>query len=440
MQYLLSKISQRQLLVFGTLFLALFISAITVAITWHNLPYLSDDSEHYIELAEGRAENVIKPYSNRIFHPLMVQTLATIGNISTDQSFFVWAIVALIILTLAVSMIIRLVDLPNPLIIIIAVLLTPFLLNLFKDYYLPDLFHAALLGLFFLLIACAQQVRQQCRWAIGASFLVLFLLVVTRESTILLTLSIVLISFYKSERKLAYAAIAATLVGIFAVSLAAHPGQTNIHAMNDLVYMGLKIPHNFLKNILGIQLWANTFAANQATYCAPIMTMNLPNWLHLSSINSIGMCDFEPLLPLKTMTLLLVTFGIAPTLVIYDLVKNFKKILIDSPLWLLIALTYGLLAFFLGTSIGASVMRLIAYGWPCFLIVAPIFLLKYHHLNRKSSYILLLCHVFVSWIAWLVNGWKFDSVQSTLPILFSALILHYFAFQTLRKTSILSER
>ena len=265
--------------------------------------------------------------------------------------------------------------------------------------------------------------------------LVLFLLYITRESTILLTLSVVLISVYKpNERKFALAVIGVTLIGVFVSSLAGRLGQTNIHAMSDLLYVGLKIPFNFLKNILGMQLWTNTFAAQLGGACKPVVTINLPAWLLIGSIRSIGVCPLDITYPLSTITSLLTTFGIAPTILIYSLRMNFRRILENSPFWLIVALTYGMISFFVGTSVGASVDRLIGYGWPSFWIATPVISLQYCLNNQKPSHKLLLFHVLACWIPWLVFSLYVKSPQSIILVLSIALMMHYLTFRAMRQS------
>lgn len=424
--------ANRRLLFPSSLIVALLISLFVVVITWKEIPYLSNDSRYYINLAEGNIREIPKPFSTRILHPIMVQVLVKVSGLNTDQSFLTWGILSLVVLCLAVSQIIRLANIPNPYILSVVALASPLLLSMFRDYYLPDLFYASLLGLFFLFTFEHAESQKMYRWA---SLLVLFLLFLTRESTILLVLSLVLISIYKaSERKFALSAIAIALIGILVHSLVGRLGQANIHAINELLYLGLKIPFNFLKNIFGVQLWTNTFAAQTIDTCKPLVQMNLPVWLSLGSVRNLGVCPFEPAYPLKTIKFLLTTFGVAPTIVLFFLGKDFKRILRNSPFWLTVALTYGLISFFIGTSVGASVERLIGYGWPCFWIAAPVLLFEYFHIGQKSTNKLLVFYLIACWTPWLVNNLNYKSSQSTIFVIFVALVMHYFSFRTIHQS------
>ncbi|MHA1686995.1 MAG: hypothetical protein ACTSYD_11425 [Candidatus Heimdallarchaeaceae archaeon] len=405
--------------------IAFLVSVFVIVICRKDLPHLSSDSYWYIELAEGRPYNVVRPFSSRILHPAVVRAISGIGNLNTSQSFFVVGFLALVALITEVLLMLRLTT-PYPPVIGVAIVFTPFLLHLFRDYYLPDLFHASLLGLFLILL------MNQKLWA---SLLILLLLHLTRESTILLSLCIVLVSLYKSQRRYAIAVFVITAIGMVFTSIATRLGQPNIHEINALLYMLFKIPFNFSKNILGVQLWTNTLAlrCSESFPHDPIFTVSIPSWLRLGSIRAIGIYDFNPLRPLKTLQLLLTLFGIAPTLVIFSLKKVRKQILINNSVWFLVALMYGLVSFFVGTSLGTSVRRLIGYGWPAFWLVTPVLMVRYYYLDRRYSIHLLLYHVILCWVPWFVNYFQVRLALSIGILLFVAFLIHYLAFKTLHE-------
>ena len=165
----------------------LLVSVVVGIIAWLDSPYGFDvDSQHYIDIAEGRIYNVNKPFSNRILHPIVAGTIAKVAHLSTELSFLTIGILSLVVLLLAVFLVTKVAS-SRPT-VVIAFLVTPFLVGLFQEYYLPDMFYAAILGLFFL---CLGQHKLWWRLAL------LFLLYITRESTILLSLTVALISVYK---------------------------------------------------------------------------------------------------------------------------------------------------------------------------------------------------------------------------------------------------
>jgi hypothetical protein len=428
MKRLYFNIYDRQFKTPRLLILGLLISLFVIIITWKPVPYLFPDDHFYIELAKGNIQSVPKPFSTRVLYPMLVQLFATGGGISTDQSFLVWGILSIVILCVSVCLIISKSNTPNTLLVAVVILLSPLLLSLFRDFYVPDLFYAALLGLYFLFLFEYAGSSKMFR---GASLVVIFLLYMTRESTILLVFSIAIVGIYrKSERRYSYAVIIAALIGMLASSLAGRLGNPNIHAINDVLYMSLKIPYNFLKNILGVQLWTNTFASQVGGACRPVGTINLPAWLTLGSINSIGVCPFSPIHPLFTLTTLLTTFGVAPTILVYFLFMDFKKILLKSPLWLIVALIYGLISFFMGALVGASIERLVGYAWPGFWLATPV-LLGYQYLSQKDLNKLPILYILACWLPWFVFSWFKVTLPSTLFVLATVFLIHIITYRTI---------
>ena len=195
-------------------------------LTLYTVPHYDPDSVWYIQMAQGNHNEVTKPFTNRILHPAVVRILAASFSIDTYQSFWLTGAAALFTLVITVTIILHL-STPYP-IIAIPLLFTPFLLNLYGNYYVQDIFHAALLGLFFLLFLSERY------WV---AFMVLFLLILTRESTVMLSACIILAGLYKPHRKFAIGAAVVTVSGILLVSYLGRMGRTNIHDLNNILYL-----------------------------------------------------------------------------------------------------------------------------------------------------------------------------------------------------------
>lgn len=395
-----------------------FATALVLIAAWLAPPSAFDvDSHYYIDLAEGRLASVIKPFSSRILHPYFVGTLARAFHLEVDTSFLIVSVLSLIALISAVTLIARS-YLPHYL--IAALLATPFLIDLFQDYYLPDLFHAALLGLFFLSLFYKK---------LWPSLVLLFLLQLTRESTLLLALLFVIISISRGRWKAGLGAIAAAVLGILVTSYFASLGGPNIHQIGTILYLAAKVPYNFLKNIIGLVLWTNTFALNNPVKfpLEPIWKMSLPGWLPSGAIDSIGIYTFDLTYPLITANVLLTTFGILPTILLACLAGKPKRLIGSSPLWVAVGLLYGSLSFLLGTSLGASVGRLVGYGWPVFWIALPALLDLMPSLDRKFRLGLLACHLLAAWLPLAIGSLTSRSALLSLPMLCLSLAIHGFA-------------
>ena len=210
---------------------------------------------------------------------------------------------------------------------LVCILFTPFLIDLFRGYFLPDLFHAALVALFLGLLMEGR---------ILIALPVLFFLQMTRESTILLTLFVIGVALHRRDRQFALGALVATLLGWFVTSVIAKGGQTNVHHLNGILYLIFKIPFNTSKNILGIELWANTLAWQTDVFKhAPLITIDIPTWLHLGMIRKVGIYQVDPSLPLQTLAHWLTLFGVAPTAGLFILYRN-RRSLVEAPIWVVI--------------------------------------------------------------------------------------------------------
>lgn len=189
---------------------SLLITAGVVLLCWHNLPFLSEDSPHYIQMAAGQNWEVIKPFCNRYFHPLLVQAVSALFHTDIHRAFLVLGVLSLGTLVFSLNWLIEKVSAPGRGWQAILLVLTPLLLQTFRDYYLPDLLHAALLGVFFIFLmqekACAV-----CRigWVI-----LLMALFATKESTILLSGFLALICFWRRQYRHVLVVLMATLFAI----------------------------------------------------------------------------------------------------------------------------------------------------------------------------------------------------------------------------------
>jgi hypothetical protein len=144
-------------------------------------------------------------------------------------------------------------------------------------------------------------------------------------------------------------------------------GLHNVHQMPEILYLLTKIPANFLRDWLGVQLWTNGYA-----WCdAPTFTMALPGGLHVGRITEVGLCAPSVVEPLSTISSYLTAFGILPAVLI-NLIKT-KQIPSAAwkETWWVVAFGYGALMTILGPFAGPPADRAIGFGWPLFLCALP---------------------------------------------------------------------
>ena len=361
------------------------------------------DSLIYEDMAHG--QTVARPFANRILHPLIVRGLAAGLHVSTDRAFLITDVAALFTFFTGVAWV--LLHFARGPLAPAVFLVSPFALQLFRNGYLPDLPYAALLAVFFALLAGRKQ---------AAAMAVLFLLVLARESTILLSAILVFVAYRRGERKLLLGAIGVTAVGLGVVACASRFAAGNTHAASTPLYLLLKIPFNVSKNVFGVVLWSNTL--DGLKHFAPTATFELPPALRVGAIRSIGYAGFHAQFPLLTLAVLLTEFGVAPAILwaAWRRSRAVRPSQTEEPLWLSVAIGYGVASFLLGPALGAEVWRLVGYGWPAMLLAAPMFIVR---MNRATAVIVFLQ---------LATCWAGALVAPTEPPLWLLLAVILFAF------------
>jgi hypothetical protein len=411
------------------------VSISLLAIAWHKVPCMYADSEHYINMAEGHPELVGKPFCSRVLEPMAVRMLCAVSRLNIHESFFVWGVVSLFALTAFVALTLSKAPAVGTAVLVFVTLCSPLLLDMFIRYYLPDLFHAALIAGFLLCVACAES-RPRLWWI---AYPVLLATWVARESTLLLSVCLVTKEVIRRRWRAVVAVLFVSVAGVVTVSIVSRTSTSNIHQMNDLAYLAMKMPFNFCRNVLGFMLWTNTYAAYQANYPAPVWTVDVPAWLRMGSVHRVGICAFQPELPLGSLKALLTMFGIAPTILVGTLTGNTREKLRSMPYWLSLSLFYGVLAYGMGIVVGSPVARMSAYGWPAFWIVAPFLLATCLRPSRREALQLVLCHLWVVWLPWLVSLTLGGSVGVLVVVVAAIAYPHVLAYRITRRLTAASE-
>jgi len=262
------------LLLVGAVFLLIVILG-----WWLGIPKVVPNSEFYIQVATGHGESVVRPFSTRVLHPWLARALIRSG-LGVGAAFAAVSVFAMALLLLSVVFTVR--WLGGERTIWPVILFCPLLLEYFRAAYMPDLFHAALLGVLFLALLRAELLVPP----------ILVALYLCRESTVLVAL--VLVLYFAWRRKYGYAAgaVIATVLGMVVVGLFAPAGSQNIHHFSTGSYIALKSVWNFLSNWLGLRLWQPTFALQPTSPWGcpnPLLTLRLPG---VSS--PLVVCDWHP--------------------------------------------------------------------------------------------------------------------------------------------------
>src|SRR5579863_4720716 len=335
--------------------------ALVAAAGWPKTPPLVADSIAYRALALGRFGEVPGSISGRVLHPAFVWFVSWAASLNIDQAFFVVSLITLALLIGTVAWILRQVTGFGAL--VLPLLLTPVLIDdMFGLYYCQDLFFAALLSCFFLVLIKGRT------WLALVLLLPLYL---TRESTILLALVWVALAWFESDFVVAAVCVAITVVGLFVSRKFAALGLPNVHHTNELVFLALKPPFDSLRNFLGIVLIPSEMKGMRGYTCTPFALVHLPRYLSYGTTRQFGICRPDPGIPLHTLRLWLSLFGIGPAVLWTLLRRNGRRVFMGSPFWLKLATVYGLLAFFVAPFVSFWLERDIGYAWPVVWLAAP---------------------------------------------------------------------
>lgn len=337
-------------------------------------------------------------YAGRILHPLIVGWVSTLTHAPLALAFYVTNIVALFVFYFFVFLYGFAAE-PSPgwqqALLLGCMLATPSVVSPIFAYYWQDLFHAALLAVFFFTL------RSNPYLALP----VLFALHLTRESTILLTITLVAAALIKGRRRLA---VASSLVGVGGVAFSSHfvTGPGNIHRLPMPLFDLLKVGFNFSANILGAVFWTDTIAATNPAF-PPVWKMNVPPSWHLHAIREIGFSSFTVMYPLHTLLVMLCAFGILPVLVFRSWRSLGWRQLRGADFSMLTAVLYGALAFVVTPLIGSNTTleRYALYAWPIFLVATwPILNAALAYAPGRAAavcYLNLLC----GWTPMALHAW-----------------------------------
>lgn len=289
----------------------------------------------------------------------------------------------------------------------------------FENYILPDLFNAALLAIFIVLLFQKKYLRA------GA---MLFPLAVSRETVFVVAICYLVVAWRELQWREIAVAVVATLGGIGTVKFLARAAESNRHHLGTIAYLAGKAPWNFSANVLGIAPWSNDLH----TFCA------VPHWshalpFHFGSIHRVGECGYMPLMQLKWLSSMLCLFGFLPVILVFFITKA-KGSAWKEDVFLRFCIVYGSVCFLLAPLLGSAVDRLVSYSWPLFLVATPIMVRDVAAGSRWRKAFLLTIGAAVSWFGfYLEHG---SSVEPLAVFVAVALGANWVAWALLRKQAV----
>ena len=377
------------------------------------------DAAQYRLLALGQHGAVPAPFSARILGPAMAGWLGRVTGRGVDTGFLLLGIVCLIALLGLIAGLLW--SWRAPLVLSAAIFLMPFWVDLVHDYYLPDLLHAALLAAILLFLLSGHT---------SLAFLLLFPAYLARESTLLVAICLVFACWRRIPLR---PALVGALAILSAALISRHYNQmaaVNVHGMSGGAYILGKLVWSFFKNVLGLPLWSNTLPE-----CSPVWVKAIPPGSHFGAIRSVGLCQPSLWGPTRLLLAWFGIFGIGPAFAVAlwrKLVSPAGELTLGRVMVLRFCLVYGLVSILMTPLLGASVDRLVEYGWPFYFVLLPWLLSTSYDLRGLRSSGLVLLHLLTCWLAWFSFR---QQPRSYLPAALAVLSLNALAYCIFRRIS-----
>ena len=198
------------------------------------------DAGQYRLLALGQRGAVPAPFSARILGPAIAGWLGRSTGLGADKGFLLLGIVCLVALLALVAGLLW--SWRAPTAVLAAIFLMPFWVDIFHDYYLPDLLHAAILAAILLCLLFGH---------VGSAMLLLFPAYLARESTVLVAICLVFACWRRIRLRFAVIGVLALLCAGLVSRHYGQSGPASVHGLSGVTYILGKLFWSFFKNVLG---------------------------------------------------------------------------------------------------------------------------------------------------------------------------------------------
>jgi hypothetical protein len=358
------------------------------------------EGRDYVSLAKGDYSTVYNYYGGRMIHPLIVRGIARLAHVPIDAHVFRWVSVTALLCFFALIGVVYALEYGFAARIWLVLLVSPTLVDPYRNYYWHDLTFAALCAGFFLLL----------RSNVWFGLPLIFVLYLTRESALVLVAAVAVAAALRRQWRFCMAALAFGFAAREIESALVARSLPNNEGLPLLLLDFLKIPYNFAFNICGLEFWTN---ANAATLSPPMWTAHVPAWLHLGNIREIGYSGFSLERPAKALLTILTAFGILP-LVVLRTMGGWRNTL-NQRFDISVAFLYGVLMLFLSVLVGTGPSRYVLYAWPLFWLLSVSMLHgAVPDLRRRIAVVSL--SLIASWVPAVVRLFAGPSVSASSSI------------------------
>lgn len=324
---------------------------------------------------DGKPVTIVEPFASRVLAPFLTHWIIGLSGWPDEMvlkvlNLTVWSAVGPIIGSHLWRK-----GLPFPLAAVVATIPYPALAA--THTLIPDSFSVALL----LLVILGLETGKFMVPVIASAIQML------ARNTSLLTIVLWLLA---RRQKIGLARICAVLgaavVGLICLAMIRPFPGSNVHNLNPMTYLLLKLPVMYTRNFLPLNVFTNT-----KNYCTnPFFTIDVPLLHVLGSVREVGLCWWGTENMIRTVATLLFVVGAFPFLILMDMRRRFLQgarigtdLRLHTPEWCFLFL------FFLIPGMGTSVPRLALDAYVILIPVVPMLWSGRPVSNRMIAVLLL---------------------------------------------------
>ncbi|MES1956062.1 hypothetical protein SAHY_15832 [Salinisphaera hydrothermalis EPR70] len=307
------------------------------------------DVSEYAKLVRFDFSDVTQPYASRVLGPFIAHYFVTVFGLSPLTAIAAVSLASLVMLTLVWTHYSLRSDVSLP--IAALAFVVPYLASVVKFIYVPDAL--ALLTCFLTLYAC------KCGYLSGG-IIAGSLSLLARKSLVVPYVLLATLRLVRKRPRQTLLLGGAIVLGLLSLHFAVPPNMGNVHHMSVMSYYLLKLPANFITNLLGINLYTNTYQ-----WCHdPVRIFDVSGFPGLGHINKIGYCALDVGRITTTYAVYILIFGAWPILAFDFLRHRWRDGDADYILLFIVFFT-------IAPCLGRSVSRLFLYAECFYLISIP---------------------------------------------------------------------
>ena len=309
------------------------------------------DVSMYEAMAAGERAGLTEPFASRVLGPALARAIIELTGVQARTGLAIvggasCALLAVLVPTFFFRQRV-------PLSAALGALLLPYTVVVVKYVHVPDALTVIIVFAFLWTLMATKRTP-------GPASLVFGILSILARKTLLVPYALLALYLASAKEAKKLGILCAAGVAGIAILGVIPTEASNIHEMNGISYYVLKLGANGIRNLLGVDLYTNTFQ-----WCEdPVALFDVSFMPLIGAIREIGFCMPKGPLIVHTLVMYITVFGAWPALAVLYLRSKGEP---EDPG----RVTAGLfiLFFFAAPLFGRTPERLFIYAYPFFLLV-----------------------------------------------------------------------